>query len=809
MRNRAGLVAFALVLLGGAAEAQEPYRQPPPPIGRILDAEPRPRVQVSPDGAWLLLLERENLPPIAEVAGPELRLAGIRVDPRTNGRTREQTFKGLRLKRIASGTSSEVRIETPAGARLNHVRWSPDAKRLSFTSASSDGIALFVADVATGKATRLTEPRLNAVTGDPCRWVSSRGPLLCKLVPPGRGAAPAAPMTPVGPVIQESEGQAAPNPTYQDLLQSPGDEALFTHYFTSQLALVALDGSSKAVGPPALYATAEVSPDGAHVLAVSLRPPFSYLVPWSRFPHQVQVWDIEGTPLRTLAVVPLQEQVKNAVDAVPIGPRDLHWRSDAPATLVWTEALDGGDPDAPAAKRDRLNALSAPFVGEPQRLLEVESRVSEVTWARASLALALESWWKTRRQRTWVFDPSGKTPNPRVLFDRSSEDRYGDPGRLATVPNAQGAPVLLTSRDGRAAFLLGEGASSEGDRPFADRIDLGTGKTTRLFRSTAPYYEEPLALLDGEGRRLVTSRESATEPPNVFVRELGSLGPPLRLTDFPDPAPQLAGVKPELILYKRADGVALSATLFLPPGYDKSQGPLPFLFWAYPQEFKSASAASQVSGSPYTFTRPSGASHLFLLTQGYAILDDPKMPIVGEGDKEPNDTYVEQLVASAQAAVDKVVDMGLADRGRIAIGGHSYGAFMAANLLAHSNLFQAGIARSGAYNRSLTPFGFQAEERTFWKAPDTYIRMSPFSWADKIKAPLLLVHGMADNNTGTFPMQSERFYAALKGNGARVRLVMLPAEAHGYRARESVGHCLAEMVTWLDTWVKKAAAGPR
>ena len=617
-----------------------------------------------------------------------------------------------------------------------------------------------------------------------------------------------APTTPVGPVIQESEGKAAPNPTYQDLLQSADDEALFQHYFTSQLALVALDGPSRPVGKPALYVEAEVSPDGGHVLAVTLRPPFSYLVPWSRFPRQVQVWDIDGTPLRTLAVVPLQEQVKNAVDAVPVGPRDLHWRSDAPATLVWTEAMDGGDPDAPAPKRDRLRALSVPFVGEPQSLVELDWRVADVIWARANLALIGERWWKTRRTRTWAIDPSGKG-QARALFDRSSEDRYGDPGSFVTVENAQGQPVLRMTKDGRAAFLMGDGASAEGDRPFVDQFDVGTGKATRLFRSAAPFYEEPLALLDTEGRRLVTSRESATEPPNVFVRDLPADKAPVRLTDFPDPAPQLAGVKPELLKYKRADGVELSATLYLPPGYDKTQGPMPFLFWAYPQEFKSSAAASQVSGSPYTFARPSGASHLFLLTQGYAILDDPKMPIVGEGDKEPNDTYVEQLVESAQAAVDKVVEMGLGDRGRIAIGGHSYGAFMAANLLAHSDLFRAGIARSGAYNRSLTPFGFQAEERTFWKAPETYMRVSPFAQADKIQAPLLLIHGMADDNTGTFPMQSERFYTALKGNGARVRLVMLPAEAHGYRARESVGHTLAEMVTWLDTWVKKASDAPR
>src|SRR5687767_9487120 len=279
------------------------------------------------------------------------------------------------------------------------------------------------------------------------------------------------------------------------------------------------------------------------------------------------------------------------------------------------------------------------------------------------------------------------------------------------------------------------------------------------------------------------------------------------LTEFKDPAPQFAGVTRELIKYKRADGVDLSATLYLPAGYDRSRGPLPFLFWAYPQEFKTAAAAAQVRGSPHRFVRPQGASHLFLLTQGYGVLDDPAMPIVGEGTAEPNDTYIEQLVAGAKAAVDEVVRRGVADRERIAIGGHSYGAFMTANLLAHTDLFRTGIARSGAYNRTLTPFGFQAEERTYWEATDIYTKMSPFTYATRINEPILLIHGGADDNSGTFPVQTERFFAALKGAGATARYVVLPNEAHSYRARESTLHTLWEMSDWMDRYVKKA--GPR
>jgi dipeptidyl aminopeptidase/acylaminoacyl peptidase len=483
------------------------------------------------------------------------------------------------------------------------------------------------------------------------------------------------------------------------------------------------------------------------------------------------------------------------------GPRSVNWRADAPATLVWVEALDGGDPRKAAEKRDRLFALSAPFTAQPTPMLDAESRIRGVQWVRADLALVTERWWRSRAAKTWMLNP--QTPGtPELLFEVSYEDRYNDPGSFEMTTTKNGTRVVLTTPDGKSAYLTGQGASPQGDMPFLDRINFATKQKTRLWRSAPPKYETAVTLLDPQAQRIITRQESVNEPPNYFIRDLRR-NRMARLTNFADPAPQFAGIEPRLITYTRNDGVQLSATLYLPPGYDSTQGPLPFLFWAYPREFRSAAAAAQVSGSSHRFVRPSGSSHLFLLTQGYGILDGPTMPIIGEGDKEPNDSYVEQLVASAKAAVDKVVEMKVADPDRIAIGGHSYGAFMTANLLAHSDLFKAGIARSGAYNRTLTPFGFQQEERPYWDAPEIYFRMSPFNYAHQIKEPILLTHGEADNNSGTFPIQSERMYAALMGNGATVRYVVLPAESHGYRARESVGHTLWEMATWLDTYVKE------
>jgi dipeptidyl aminopeptidase/acylaminoacyl peptidase len=469
---------------------------------------------------------------------------------------------------------------------------------------------------------------------------------------------------------------------------------------------------------------------------------------------------------------------------------------------VWAEALDGGNPGTKVDKHDRVRMLAAPFTGEAATLADLEYRFAGMTWARDDLAIIDEFWQRTRRARSWAVDPSAPGKAGRTLFDVSSEDRYGDPGSFETMPGPFGRQVMMTSADGRFAYLNGDGASPDGDRPFLDRYELATGKTERLFRSESPYFEGVVDMIDRDGRRVITRRESVNEAPNYFLRDLQTKTA-TALTKFADPAPQFAGVSKQLITYKRNDGVQLSATLYLPPNYDKTRdGPLPFFLWAYPQEFLSASAASQVTGSPHRFTRPGGSSHLFLLTQGYGVLDGPTMPIIGENGTRPNDKYIPQLVASAQAAVDEIVRLGVADRDRVAIGGHSYGAFMAANVLSHSNIFKAGIARSGAYNRTLTPFGFQAEERNYWQARDVYTSMSPFTYADSVSAPILLIHGQNDDNQGTFPVQSERYFAALKGHGKQSRLVMLPAEPHGYRARESNGHVLWEMVTWLDRFVK-------
>lgn len=800
--------AVFLVPRAGAQEAsgQPEYRLPDGVLVDIVDAPPTPAVSLGPRNEWMLLQDQPSLPSIGELAERELRLAGLRITPQVNGRSRGRHFTGLELLRLDDGAARPV-TGLPADPRIENVTWAPDGQRIAFTNTVETGIELWVADVGTGAARRLVGPRLNLTVARGLEWLAGSRTLVATLVPEDRGAEPAAPRVPTGPVIQENIGKTAPARTYQDLLANPYDEALFEHYARAQLATVALDGTVTPVAAPGVIWDFDPSPDGRFILVETIHRPFSYLVPASRFPRTIEVVDLAGRRVHLVADLPLQEGVPTTFGSVAEGPRSVSWRADAPATLVWVEAQDGGDARRDAEVRDKVFVLAAPFSGQPSALATLGLRYGGIAWATDNTALVYERWWRTRQLRTWRVRPGAPGRAPELVWDRSYEDRYGDPGFPDTRRNAMGRPVMIARDGGNTIFLLGQGASPEGNRPFVDRFDLRTKQARRLFRSEAPHYEQPIQVLDERGRYVLTRRETVDEPPNYFVRDL-ERGTLRQVTSFPNPTPQLAGMTKELIQYDRADGVKLNATLYLPPGYRRERGALPMLMWAYPREFKSADAASQVTDSPYRFDRLSGWSTVIWLTQGYAVLDGPTMPIVGEGEREPNDRYVEQLVASADAAVSEVERRGVAARGRIAIGGHSYGAFMTANLLAHSDLFAAGIARSGAYNRTLTPFGFQAEERTLWQAPEVYFAMSPFMHVDKINEPVLLIHGEADNNSGTWPIQSERYYEALKGLGKTARLVMLPHESHGYRARESLLHMLWEMQEWLDRYVKQAPGQP-
>ncbi len=812
------LVSTAFALGQAQPAVMHGYQHAPKPIPEILDAPPTPLVIESPKGDRLLVVDRIANPPLADLAQPMLRLAGIRINPETNGRHHPVRFIGIHIINMADGKQQDIQV--PPNAYLSVPEWSPDGQHFVFGNTTSAGIELWVGDTAKASAHRIAGIRINAILGelgrpsrepgraifgDAVQWMPDGHTLFVEAVPQNRGRPPEDQRLPDGPVIQESDGKKAPTETFEDLLQNSHDEQLFDYYASAQLELVDIEnGHATPIGKPALFTDASVSPDGLHVLVVRLQHPYSYLRRFEEFPKQIEIWDRAGKVEYKVASLPLADHVP--LEGVLTGPRDYEWIPTKPATLFWAEAMDGGDSRAEVPHHDRLMMLAAPFKDQPTEMVKLEYRYraggfggQATEWGENSIAFVHDYNRARRWSRTFLIDANQPGQAPKLIWERSIRDRYGDPGNpiMRVLPNGK----RVMRQNGDSIFLAGNGASPKGELPFLDRFDLQSRKSQRLFQSAEGTYEPVTALLSDDGSRFITRHESPTEPPNFLIRSAGSQETKA-LTHFPDPAPQLRGITKQLVTYKRADGVPLSFTLYLPANYKKGER-LPAIVWAYPLEFSDAGTAGQVAGSPNRFTTIGGISQLFLVTQGYAVLDDATMPVIGDPDTM-NNTYVEQVVASAKAAIDKAVEMGVADRDRIGVGGHSYGAFMTANLLAHSDLFRAGVARSGAYNRTLTPFGFQSERRTFWEAPEMYMKVSPFMYADKIKHPILLIHGMADDNSGTFPIQSERLYQAIKGNGGIVRYVQLPYEAHGYLGRESVEHTLFEMVSWFDKWVKNA-----
>ncbi|XP_076905476.1 putative glutamyl endopeptidase, chloroplastic isoform X2 [Bidens hawaiensis] len=817
-----GSLAAAAAAYEDDDELNSGYRLPPSEIRDIVDAPPLPSLSFSPKRDRILFLKRRSLPPISELAKPEDKLAGIRIDGKSNTRSRMSFYTGIGIHDLKDdGTLGPEKLVHgfPEGSKINFVTWSKDGKHLAFSIRQDQEddckLRVWVADVETGQAKPLFQSPdvfLNAVF-DNYVWVNDSTLLVCT-IPASRGSLPKKPLVPSGPKIQSNEQKSIVQArTYQDLLKDEYDEDLFEYYATSQLVLVSLDGTEKLFGEPSIYTSLNPSPDHKYILLSQIHRPFSFNVPSGRFPKKIDLWSADGKFLRTLCDLPVAEDIPIAFNSVRKGMRSLNWRTDKPSDLCWVETQDGGDAKVEVSPRDIVytQAADAPEDEKPNVFFKLDLRYGGISWCDDSLALVYESWYKTRRVRTWLVAP-GSHQDPRLLFDRSSEDVYSDPGSPMLRRTPAGTYVIAKfkkeDKEGTYLLLNGRGATPEGNIPFLDLFDIDTGDKERIWHSDKEkYYESVVALMsdqtDGDLKvnelRVLTSKESKTENTQYYLQQWPNKKS-CQITNFPHPYPQLASLQKEMIRYQRRDGVQLTATLYLPPGYDPSRdGPLPCLVWSYPGEFKNKEAAGQVRGSPNEFPGIGSTSPLLWLARKFAILSGPTIPIIGEGKEEANDSYVEQLVGSAEAAVEEVVRRGVAHPDKIAIGGHSYGAFMTANLLAHApHLFCCGIARSGAYNRTLTPFGFQNEDRTLWEATDTYIKMSPFMSANKIKKPILLIHGEEDNNSGTLTMQSDRFYNALKGHGALTRLVILPFESHGYQSRESIMHVLWETDRWLQ-----------
>lgn len=787
---------MAILVIGAPAlMAGEGYREPDEDVVALVDAERQPSIEFSPDHRWRLVMQRGAMPSIEDVSRRMLRLAGMRVDPAANAGFRTNFYTGLSLETYGGGDRRVI----PTPGRLRGVSWSHNSTHFYYELTTDLGTQLWVASTDPAVEPRLLTDRLNIVMASP-RWMADGTTLLCGLVPEDRGEEPGPPAAPAGPNTRESRGDRSPLRTYQDLLQSPHDEAMFEHYAVSVPVMIdTLTGDIRPIAEPGLYSGFDPSPDGRLIRLDRIVRPYSYTHGWWQFPRQVDIVHADGALLTRFAEIPLAENVP--IGGVPLGPRSIQWNLHEPATLVWVEALDRGDPDIEVPHRDRWLTQPAPFKEDPVEVIRVEHRASGLTFFEDPELLGVSDYDRDRRwTRTLLYRLNEPQREATILEDRAWRDSYGNPGSLVYAPAEGGRRFVM--QDGPWVTRIGGGASPEGVHPFLDQQNLDTLETRRLWRGEGEQYESISdAWRDGDGLAFLTRHQTQVLPPNYRLRHTDGRAY-ATLTDYPDPQPQLRGISKQLVRYKRDDGVDLSATLYLPADHKEGER-LPLLLWAYPREFNDTRTAGQVTSSEHQFLFISGTSPLHLVNRGYAVMTGVAMPVIGDPETM-NDSFIDQVVASAEAAIDHAVEMGIADRGRVAVSGHSYGAFMTANLLAHSDLFRAGVARSGAYNRTLTPFGFQSERRPLWEARDTYIALSPFMHAEKIQEPLLLIHGEADNNSGTYPDQSRRLFAAIKGNGGTARLVMLPNESHGYRARESVLHVLAETIDWLDEHVKHA-----
>ena len=784
------------------AQEELGYQVPKKELLDLIDVDLAPTVLRNTKNTVMVLLSRSTYKSIADLSRKEQRIAGLRVDPKRFIGSRTTYYNNVELVYFEKGETPLLVDGLPNKPQLTNFIWSPDEKMIAMTHTSDSSVELWILDVTTRKAKKLSSQPINATMGNSINWFKSSKELLVKFIPKDReNIIDQSVIVPTGPKVTENNGEKAQNRTYQDLIKNSTDAKNFIQLSRSEIYKIDLNGIKNHFLDARMYRDVSISPNGKYVMVSFVKEPFSYLVPYYRFPTETHVYDLDAQLVKLISDNPLQEVLPKGFMAVSNYKRDIGWRKDKPSNIYYVTALDKGNPEIKVPYRDALYEWEAPFDQKSILLTKIINRYVGIIWGNDLNAIIYDRWWNSRNSKTYIFSPSKPDIPAKVIVDRNYQDRYSDPGDFVTRKGKYGENILAL--DGNNAFLLGDGFSEKGQFPFLDQINLKSNKKNRIYESTYRDKFEQLYDYDIIEKKLSVRIESKNEYPNYFTRSLDKKNTLKQRTFFKNPFKNLENVGKELISYKRKDGLDLNGILYTPEGFDKDNPKqLPMILWAYPREYKDKSSAAQKTNNPNRFLYPSWGSPIYWVTQGYLVLDRAAFPIIGEGKDEPNDSFRTQLVANAEAAINAVVEKGYADRNRIAVGGHSYGAFMVANLLSHSNLFAAGIARSGAYNRTLTPFGFQSESRSYWEAPEVYYTMSPFMHADKMKTPLLLVHGEADNNSGTYPLQSERYYNALKGLGATTRLVMFPKESHGYRAKETILHLIWEQDQWLEKYVK-------
>lgn len=802
MKFKVTLLLFLNIGIFAFAQENLTYQKPSKSILDLADYEKAPIVSMDTKKENLLLLYRSTYKTLDDLNQDELRLGGLRINPVTNISSTVTYTINLKLRKVRG--KDEVQVAgLPDNPKISNILWSPNDKKILFSNTTASGVELWVVDVATAKATKLTEATVNANLGNPFSWFLDNETILVKMLPKNRKPLlDSKKDLPTGPIISNTAGSKSQNRTYPDMLKNQNDEINFENIITSELYKVNLNGTATLFKEAAMYAGERISPDGNYIMLTTIQKPFSYVVPLNRFPSKTVVYDARGKEIKTVNEVPLNEVIPKGFMAVRKGKREMGWRNDKPATLSYVVALDEGDPANKVEFRDEVFLWDAPFANNETALVKVPQRYDDIIWGNDNIAFLTDQWYDTRNTKTYLINPSNPAQQAKVITDRNQQDVYSDPGAFETKKNEYNKYVLAIEKDN--AFRIGEGYTKEGQFPFIDEFNLKTLQSKRLYTSTyKDKKEDLLGIEDFKSGKVLVQIQSKSEAPNYYFRNIKKQNSLTPITSFKNPFESIKNVSKEVIKYKRKDGVELSGTLYLPAGYDKAKKEkLPLLIWAYPAEYKDKNSAGQSTQNSNEFTVPYYGSFVYWVTKGYAVLDDAAFPIIGEGTTEPNDNFITQLVDNAAAAIDAVDALGYINRKKVAVGGHSYGAFMTANLLTHSNLFACGIARSGAYNRTLTPFGFQTEQRNYWEVPEVYTAMSPFMNADKMKTPLLLVHGEADNNPGTFTLQTERYYQALKGLGATARMVILPKEAHSYVAKENILHLLWEQDQFLEKYLK-------
>lgn len=803
---RYALIAFVSLLMSSQTALSSSYQLPTKPLQDVVEQSKKVSTRLSDDGQWLAVLTPITHQSIQTLARKERKLAGLRLSPEQLIPSRiKSRYMSIELINLhpANVTDKPKNITLPQDIELTNVQFSPNSRFLSFIGLSGSGADLYLYEIATQLTTKLNPKRLNASLGLSYKWLNSSKGVITNLA---IEAEPLGLPQNISPNVSETLGKKAPRRTYQDLLKNAHDEAEFSALTTSQLSLISLDGSITKIGQPAINLSYRLSPDDRYILVKRISAPFSYMVKYYDFAQTLEVFHTTGNKLSTLAHLESGEYRPPGSDSVRKGPRMVHWRSDKPSTLAYVKALDEGDSRTDVANRDQLLQLDAPFNRPPTALVKTPWRISKVSWGEQNKALITERNSNKKQMRVSFLNTQKQIGEPLSLwYQKAIRDTYNDPGSLYRKPLSQDGNSLGRVFHIKDSTLLhyGLGASPQGYQPFLKSFTLPQGddksdikRSHTLWSSSDKRLETVRYVIKLNPLTLVINRQSSGTPSHLVWLNVTS-GKERVLYQKQLSLPAFKGMSRQLVTYKRNDGLPLSGILYLPSGYKKEDGPLPVLMWAYPREYKNAEVASQVNYSANQYTQISAKGPVPFVANGFAIFDRVAMPIIGKGQDKPNDSFRTQLINNATAAIDTLVEMGVADRERVAIGGHSYGAFMVANLLAHSDLFAAGIARSGAYNRTLTPFGFQHEKRNFWEAPSLYQQISPFTHADKIDEPLLLMHGEMDANSGTYPMQSARLYKAIRGLGGQTRLVTFPFESHSYKAKESILHMLWEQESWL------------